>query len=387
MKIWFALMDSFAKYRRSHKIELMKTAPKYLSILGLAIALTPSLQLRAEEANQTAPKGESRASSLDATFAAISETIQTARNQASVAVAERDKALSELADSRKQQKETAAKLQEALKQQAETAKQLAGTRKELAESKSAQEKSRKEAESLAKQLEVGDEAYAKLVAFRTQMQESLKNLNGIDESIAKFRAELASPTSAGQLQEEIAKLKSGNDDLSKQIAGSKTALKKERDEREAASKEAADAKKQIVAMREQSADAESKGRQMTTRVSELEKAHAQTLTDLKSTREELSRTREDAAKTAAEMRKIESGNASALAEAKKEIAELKEARKSAEQAAGNASAELKSARKSGEELKNALQDSRKKVGELESRMKEVSKNASDGQDGKAKGDS
>ena len=94
----------------------MKTTPKYLAQLGLAIALTPFMPLYAEQA----PKEKSAGTQLDASFAAISETIQTARKQASEAVAERDKALTELAASRKQQQETAKQLEAALNQQKNT---------------------------------------------------------------------------------------------------------------------------------------------------------------------------------------------------------------------------------------------------------------------------
>ena len=365
----------------------MKTAPKYLSMLGLALVLTPSIQLQAEEPAKPVAKTENSATALDASFAAIAETIKTARNQASEAVGERDKALAELAASRKQQRETAEKLQATLRQQAETAKQLADTRKALGESNSAKDKFKKEAEGLAKQLEVGNEAYAKLVALRSQMQESLKNLAGIDENLATFRAELASPTSVGKLQTEITELKAASENAGKQLADSKAALETERKEREKLSKQAAETEKQLTAANMRSQQVQKSSRASAARISELEKTQAETVAALKSAKNDLAEAQKMAAKQVAETKEAGKETSASLQKAKEEIEQLKQARNAAEKNAKSASSDLQVARKNGKVLKDALRSSERKVGELESKMKELSNNRAVESSGQPKGDS
>lgn len=367
----------------------MKTTPKYLGLLGLAIFLTPSLQLQAQEKPDSPPQEANVTSSLDASFAAIADTIRTARDQASEAVSQRDKALSELAEVRKLQKETSNKLQETLNQKADTTKQLAEVRKDLEESKVSRDKFKKEAETLAKHLEVGDEAYKKLVALRSQMQESLKNLMGIDESIASFRAELAAPTSVGKLQGEIAGLMDNGKAMNKKLSDSQSALEKERLEREQLKKGVAEREHQLAAAVKRSSEIEKSRGEMNARVSELEKSQAETVTALKNAKEELAAARSTIEKNITEVKNLDNGQVAALAKANQRIEKLVEARKAAEQAAEASTAKLESVRKVEGDLKKALEGSEKKVGELEAKMKELSRNSSgsDENENTPKGDS
>lgn len=150
----------------------MKHLPKYLTLLGLSFALSPSLHAEKESKQETPKSAESQ---LDASFDVLANTIKNARQQANESLKQRDQALSELAALRKQQEKTS--------------RELAETKKQLSESEKAEAEWKQKAETLANHLKVGAEARGKLAALKTQMEDSLKNFAAIEENLASVSEE------------------------------------------------------------------------------------------------------------------------------------------------------------------------------------------------------
>ncbi|MBK1883890.1 hypothetical protein JIN85_15840 [Luteolibacter pohnpeiensis] len=348
----------------------------YATLLGLALALAPTL--RAEDAAApvatTPAVVENVGTQLDASFAAISETIKNARLQASEAVGQRDEALAQLKASRQEQAETAKALEEARKQLAETRGQLNDSRHEQA-------KWKHEAETLAGQLKLGEEAHQKLLALRDQMQESLKNFSEIEKNVLAVRAEFQKPTAVADLKTEIVALKAAGNEAQQQISEMKGQIEKGNTERAEMAKASAAKEQemagQIAAAKEEAGKIAESREALNQRTAELEKAHAQTVGELKSAREELKAAQETIA-----------SNQSNNADLKKELeAKAEELKKSADRTAKMGKAldalqahakeigdKLNSVEKSSADLKNTLHDRETKINQLETQMKEVSQN-------------
>lgn len=352
-------------------------AKQTLPIFGLALAFSPILHAEKEAKPEAKTPDLSTETQLDAGFAAISDTINAVRAQASEALKQRNQALSELEKTRNSQLRTSKELADSLKAQTETEEQLATLRKQLEATQQAEKKFRKEAEALAQQLKLGDEARQKLIALRTRMEDSLKAFDTIQGNLASVSKEFDRPTAVNGLKQEIAELKAASSDLEKKLNASASKLK-EQAKTNAIALEAAGKKEHELA--KQLAETRKSSKETTEKVAMLEKTKVDALRSLMKAREELRKAREIVAST-------EKGSAIAKKEKDASAAELEKVTKRAVEMEGkakNASAKLDSVKKETAEMKQTLQQRNELIQKLEARMKEVSENSPEEE---AKGDS
>ncbi|MGJ8633402.1 MAG: hypothetical protein ACSHX7_05730 [Luteolibacter sp.] len=319
----------------------MKNLTKYLSLLSLSAALSPSLL--AQQANPVAAPPASAETKLDASFNALANTIKTARTQAGEALKQRDKALAELAQARKTQANLSKQLEEASKTRADLSQQLTETNKQLAESKQSGAKWKQEADTMANQLKVGAEAREKLVALRTQMEKSLKNFATLEKSLTEVQEEFQKPTAASELTGQIQKLKAAESSMKQNFQKQAMDLKATATQKEKLAKQLAQEKKAR--------------KQTTEKLSALEKSNSKTTEELKSTRKQLAKALKITVKTETATTDLKSAQEKAVALQ----ARTKEA-----------TARLDQANKTASSLEKEIQQKDALIEKLEKRMKEMS---------------
>lgn len=188
------------------------------SLSLLALCLTPVVTApRASAAETPAPQPELSQQKLLESFDALAKTMNEAKQQVGTAVAERDRALQALAETRKHVDARDRQIEQLKKQLAEREKQAREWEQKSRSHEAEASELRKKVGVLEQRLAIGKEVQGRLATFRERLEKASHEFEAMESELGKIREDLKEPRKMDELVKQNQRLHAEAEQASKAI--------------------------------------------------------------------------------------------------------------------------------------------------------------------------